>query len=374
MYDVTGFFSYAHSDDAYSQLRRLKDALCNEYHGLTGENLELFFDRDSIEWGQKWELEITAGVERSSFFIPVYSPSYFNSDACLREFSQYSEKAKRINAANLILPIMLFPIEADYLNIDQSVLGEALAYQYEDWTDLRFKAPCSEEYQRAIHKMALRLVKANRSLIDIAADGIKHSGAKATVGIDREYSKDDEKEPSEFYLESIGEIQAFFPKLTECIKKQSACIVKVGQIVSDGTSQLNSAHRRGAGVEAAIAVIAGVASRLDDVASEFEPEAEEYANLVNEVNPKVITVLNCLSKNGPSRDGTGMILQLSQFCDTTQHAIDGAASLRDTMSKTQLLSRALYKPMKRLENCLVKFISASDTVVNWRARLDADCC
>lgn len=71
MPNVSAFFSYAHMDDANEFLSKLRRDLCEEFQIISGSKLNLFFDRDSIEWGSNWRNSIESGIANASFFIPV---------------------------------------------------------------------------------------------------------------------------------------------------------------------------------------------------------------------------------------------------------------------------------------------------------------
>lgn len=105
--EITGFFSYAHSDDTFGFLTNLRNDLCDEYRVLTGDELELFFDRDSIEWGERWEKSIEESVDAAGVFLPVVSPCYLASSSCMKELSQYLAKVEKAGAGDLILPLMM---------------------------------------------------------------------------------------------------------------------------------------------------------------------------------------------------------------------------------------------------------------------------
>ena len=103
---ISGFFSYAHDDDAYGRLSMLRDDLIVEYRQITGDELELFIDRDDIRWGDRWEDNIGSGIDSSFFFIPILTPLYFQSFYCCnKELKQFLDKVERENAEELLLPI-----------------------------------------------------------------------------------------------------------------------------------------------------------------------------------------------------------------------------------------------------------------------------
>jgi hypothetical protein len=53
---INGFWSYVQADDEAERGRiaLLAQDLRAEFEMLTGESIELFLDRDSIEWGDAW--------------------------------------------------------------------------------------------------------------------------------------------------------------------------------------------------------------------------------------------------------------------------------------------------------------------------------
>ena len=93
---ISGFFSYAHADNAYDFLSHLKDDLCTEFNILSGSTLDLYIDRESIAWGDNWRKSIASGINDAGFFIPILSPNYFNSGSCRAELTQYMGKSKEL--------------------------------------------------------------------------------------------------------------------------------------------------------------------------------------------------------------------------------------------------------------------------------------
>ena len=67
-----GFWSYVHEDDEAERGRisELAKDVVSQYKMRTGETIELFLDKDAIEWGNKWRKEIGDSLESVAFFIP----------------------------------------------------------------------------------------------------------------------------------------------------------------------------------------------------------------------------------------------------------------------------------------------------------------
>uniref|UniRef100_UPI0013E05CCC toll/interleukin-1 receptor domain-containing protein n=1 Tax=Pseudomonas viridiflava TaxID=33069 RepID=UPI0013E05CCC len=89
------FLSYARDDDRASRGRilRLAEMIADEYESLTATKLKIFVDREDILWGQAWEERIDNALQETTFFIPVLTPRYFNSDPCRKEFLDFYNAA-----------------------------------------------------------------------------------------------------------------------------------------------------------------------------------------------------------------------------------------------------------------------------------------
>jgi hypothetical protein len=86
MSDVSAaaFWSYARDDDEYDggRVTILAAKLRAEYSLITASSLEMFVDRDSIDWGDAWQQRIEEAISGTVFFIPIITPRYFTRDAC----------------------------------------------------------------------------------------------------------------------------------------------------------------------------------------------------------------------------------------------------------------------------------------------------
>ena len=103
------FISYARDDDkGFDQaVQRLRTELASRFEAVTGSQLEVFLDRDSIGWGENWRTKITDAIAGSTLFIPILTMRYFNRPMCRDELSTFREAAIQRGASDLVLPIIL---------------------------------------------------------------------------------------------------------------------------------------------------------------------------------------------------------------------------------------------------------------------------
>jgi hypothetical protein len=130
---------------------------------ITGQDLELFLDREDLQWGHQWRLRINDALQETTFFIPVVTPRYFLSQECRNELLKFAGYARSLGAEELLLPILY--VDVDDLKEDSSDDAKALiaGTQYADWRDLRLFGESSEEYVRAVNKLARRLADISKS-------------------------------------------------------------------------------------------------------------------------------------------------------------------------------------------------------------------
>ena len=118
-YDV--FISHANKD---------KEGLIDElYESLNRLGIKIFYDKKSLEWGDKWKNRILDGTKKAEFAIIVISENFFDREWTERELSEFLNRQNR-NGQKLILPIVhnitmqqlqeKYPNVADIQAIDSS--------------------------------------------------------------------------------------------------------------------------------------------------------------------------------------------------------------------------------------------------------------
>ena len=94
-YDV--FISHANKD---------KEDLIEElYQSLSKLGISIFYDKESLEWGDNWKERILNGTKKAEFAIIVISENFFDREWTERELSEFLNRQNR-NGQKLILPIV----------------------------------------------------------------------------------------------------------------------------------------------------------------------------------------------------------------------------------------------------------------------------
>lgn len=94
-YDV--FISHANKD---------KENLIEKlYQSLNKLGIKIFYDKESLEWGDNWKDRILNGTKKAEFAIIVISENFFDREWTERELSEFLNRQNR-NGQKLILPIL----------------------------------------------------------------------------------------------------------------------------------------------------------------------------------------------------------------------------------------------------------------------------
>jgi hypothetical protein len=115
-YDYDIFLTYLRSNPL--SLQWVNDIFYPLFEPLVSEaanaHVRIFKDTESIMSGMNWKNRIKQALAHSKIMVPVFSPLYFQSKWCLREFTAMYYRQCQLNLATinnpngLILPVKIF--------------------------------------------------------------------------------------------------------------------------------------------------------------------------------------------------------------------------------------------------------------------------
>ena len=157
------FISYARADDKRGHVTHFREHLSDEVQVLMGREFPIFQDNVHIHWGEDWKDRIQRSLNEIVFFIPILTPSFFNSDMCREETTLFLQREKALKRNDLILPVYL--VDCDLLNDTSQRGNDELALLIDkhhrvDWRKLRLKSYDEPEVINALEKLARDIKKA----------------------------------------------------------------------------------------------------------------------------------------------------------------------------------------------------------------------
>lgn len=158
-----GFWSYARQDDQLSsgRLTALRSLLVQELQQQYGrEPVRLFQDKDTIPHGSDWENEINKAIDTSTFFIPIITPNFIQSEWCCREVELFLDREKALHArhpeltgSSRVFPILFIGID-DADPEDPAVLAALQKLQWFDFRRFRHRSFDDSEIREALSDFA----------------------------------------------------------------------------------------------------------------------------------------------------------------------------------------------------------------------------
>ena len=126
----------------------------------SGQAFAIFQDRRDLMWGDQWRKRLDSAIGIATFFIPIITPSFFQSSECRRELARFLSHEQALRREDLVLPVYYITAR----ELSPQVVGERdvvashiLARQYVDWRKLRVQDWASVSMREAIAALADRL-------------------------------------------------------------------------------------------------------------------------------------------------------------------------------------------------------------------------
>lgn len=198
------FLSYTRGDDEYSggQITMFRKHLERAVRAVTGQPFVIFQDAEGIGLGEHWPEMLATMLDRTRFFIPMVTPSFFESEPCRDELQRFLEAERRAGRNDLILPIYCieaYILEEETLRSEDPLAALLHDRQRHDWRDLLFEPFDTKAVQVSLQNLARKVSVAKRRTIQAAV----HSRAQRPVV---ERASVPEPSPPDSFFRSPGTI------------------------------------------------------------------------------------------------------------------------------------------------------------------------
>jgi FxsC-like protein len=192
------FLSYARTpkrdpadrDDPDRWVYKLYKDLCAAILQMTDARPEEagYMDREN-QIGAQWSPELTTALARCRVFVPLYSRRYFESDNCGREWFAFARReithrARGRQVVDAIVPALWtrlprdkLPYVAQSVQFDHQFLGER--YCTEGFYGIMKLQNYRADYQRAVHRLAERIIAIGDESIPFADETVVLHAPKA---------------------------------------------------------------------------------------------------------------------------------------------------------------------------------------------------
>ncbi|WP_344652197.1 toll/interleukin-1 receptor domain-containing protein [Cryptosporangium japonicum] len=276
---VTGaaaFFSYAHDDDKLDNggIVRLSHLLRDQYELISGGPLNLFFDRDSISWGDEWRRRIDGALRDTTFFIPVVTRRYFSRDECRRELFEFAGQAKSLSLGRLIMPILYVGVPNFSSENPDEAIAMVARFQYVDWRELRLADADAAPYRRAISGLAMRLQEIGA---EVAEEQVDREGRWPPIG-------------DEGIAEVLEKIDPLLKDWLEAVLADKVTIVQITATLNDYVKRLQRLRRSHAASSATLATHMRLGTEILPLSKRYLSQTQKYLTRSTEIDPHMATI------------------------------------------------------------------------------------
>jgi hypothetical protein len=364
MTNSQGFWSYVHDDDQAEdgRISRLVNDIATQYEMISGEKITLFLDKQDLKWGENWHDKVDSNLESVVFFIPVLSPRYFMSPECRHELRYFANRATQLGIKELILPLLYIDVPSiNNENPTDELIALVKTFQWEDWRDLRFLEVVSEGYRRGVAQLAYRLVEANRHLEEMPTVIMPRAEDETPDG----YIDD-----SPGYIDRLATSEEAMPRMQAILEEIAQNIVLTGQIMADGTEDIQRANSQGKGFAARIIVSRTIASKLSEPAERILLLSNEFASQLNNVDEGfrvIIELAPAQIDNDPdSKTNFCAYFETIRNLSATAHeAMESGQKMIDSIEPVERMSRDLRPVLRKLRQGLTIMVESRQVSDEW---------
>jgi hypothetical protein len=363
--DAAGFWSYTRQDDELDggRILRLANRLRSEFALLTGAELELFIDRDAIEWGEAWRSRIDEALASTTFFIPIITPRYFERPECRRELLAFIGHARSLGLEELLLPILYVQVPA--LTSEQPPTDEAMsvvsATQWVDWRNLRLEEEDSSKYRQAINGLATRLVDVSERLAERSPASAPAVTAATGQG---------DEEPG--FVELLAAGEEAMPRWQAVIEQFPPLMEEMNRLGQEATAQVTASDARGGGFAGRLAIAHQLGAALEEPSTKLADLGRLYASELVQIDPAILTLIRSLEEN-PSEAQTEEAEQLLDsihgLAVVAKQNAEVTKELSETYSETATISRALRGPVRKIQQGLRAILDGQSIIDEWDERI-----
>ncbi|MCX5014250.1 toll/interleukin-1 receptor domain-containing protein [Streptomyces sp. NBC_00555] len=356
-----GFWSYTHRDDQLDggRIIRLSERIAHAFEIITGEPLEIFLDKKSIEWGDAWRGRLDSALTATTFLIPVVTPKFLNSQECRREVITFAGHAASLGLEELLLPILYVDVPqlagSSGTEPDDEVVELIARRQWVDWRDLRLEDEDSPQYRKAVHKLALRLSEISEA-------------APPPTPLQPAGAKDSSEDPLGF-IEIMAEMEQAFPAWVDTFEQFSGVIAHIGEQTGWATSEMTNSDSTGGGFTGRVRVTEELASRLVKPVGEVDALGAKYWAELASIDPGIIRFIRYAAETDLSIEDQQNVREFFKGVNGLAYASMRITRKAQGFSKSVAGiaegNRRLRPQFKTIQAAVQKFIDGQTIIDEW---------
>lgn len=357
------FWSYTHEDDERlnGAISSLAQRLGNEYAVSSGDNLNIFLDRQSLDWGDAWRQKIDSALGKAPLFIAIVTPKFVKSAECRRELLTFVSQAESRGFSRLLLPILFIDVPGLGEGSADEVMAIVARTQYVSWSHLRLLAEDSSEVRTAVNALAKRIM-------ELQAE------AQASMQAVDEQVESNEATTME---EVFSAIRERLPAWAEAVDEDHIRVMHWNNTLQQRTERAQRVAKTRGASGALLSVYTKLGLELAPMAAKRLEDLLTYHRLTIELDPYVASAFRLVSRNPKF---SGLLDELRDGIAEAMPAVSASIEYRRTgkgsnrYAYSAIGGLAQYSPHLRqafedMQEAFRFVGEANEIVASWDARL-----
>jgi hypothetical protein len=345
--DATVFLSYVHWDNEQvsGNIVHFAEEVIDHYDFLTGNRLQLIWDRQNVAWGENWASRLTAFAETTTFLMAAVTPHFLKSKACKQEVLDFLAAAGRSGDTKLLLPV----IWVDVANTDVVAASDPVLRAIEDTQQLRI----TDLWQLA------RGTPAWRDAVHQAAQALRTTIAHRAAAADQPPATTTGAQVVEDDRDGLFEALAN-PDFTAAAGEATAAISQIAGVLATAPVTPRQPH-------ANLATLAEIGRRLRPPINDLEQATERLGQAWTVIDNALAPVVAALNDGGGETIRQDLIAGLTTLKDSTE--LPGVEQISAQLQLWGSFSKHL-RPMSKSLSATIRLLASIQAAVSgWLAQV-----
>jgi TIR domain len=362
--DVLVFASYARVDDraTYGRIETFINDVSNIYSSMTGMDVGIFFDKDSISPGEEWKDRIRLGLSASSVLLAFISPAYLRSVNCTQEFWEFLHFLRANSTTRLIVPLLFAESARMEKNFSNDRLWvEASRLNRRDISDLRFEQEGSRRWLQLANEVAGVIEDVLSDVAD-RAPGEAMPGESAARAVAASENFD-----------ILGRIQAVEQSAPELISEMQRLLNAINAFGAQ-MSPAGALMARATTTKRKVSISRQLARQLDPIADDMVDSSTKIRLGIDKWDESISAIVE-FTRRYPdwlqvSEDGDDGIQSIRDLAESGIESFGELDHVYEVFQQGRGLSAALDVPLRKAQDALLAMTDVRGVFIGWRDAID----
>ncbi len=200
------------------------------------------------------------------------------------------------------------------------------------------------------------------------------SDTLAEVAARSEAQEEDDsgEEASAGFIDILAEGEAAITRMTEILQRQAQLMEDLTAITTDTANEISASDTRGGGFAGRLQIARRLAAQLQSLSSEMDELSDEYVRKVDTMGAAVDYIIGTVESDPTTLDDAHEYFEgIVGMADAAEEAAVGLTSVLHGSRDMAKIARDLVPVSKILVRSITRFLSGNETIIGWRARIQA---